>query len=276
MAQMAALDEVKSRLRVEGLSFSINGETRVLADGKFDPEQTVLEYLRAEGLTGTKLVCGEGGCGACTVICSSRDAVTREIRHRPLNSCLTTIGELDGCHVTTVEGLAKNGDKPILHPISHAMSYSHGSQCGYCTPGMVMSMYGLWNKSKEIQVKDIEEHLDGNLCRCTGYRPILQAFQPFAKDYQNLLASGSALPEDSPVTPCTAKDDQRCCAGHNVPKLVTDESIEWGEEVEQKLEHLCANLPERRASFLSGTHIGHRVDFFPTAEARGCARCTEG
>ncbi|CEL96661.1 unnamed protein product [Vitrella brassicaformis CCMP3155] len=161
------------------LFFWVNGKRHDLKHDKVDPEMTVLEYLRQKcRLTGTKLGCGEGGCGACTVMVSSKTR-SGELVHKSINACLAPICSLHGTAVTTVEGICS---EKALHPVQQALSDSHGSQCGYCTPGFVMSMYSLWMNRDHFNESDIEDGFDGNLCRCTGYRPILDAFKTFADD----------------------------------------------------------------------------------------------
>ncbi|KAJ7980773.1 putative Xanthine dehydrogenase [Quillaja saponaria] len=132
------------------------------------------------GLTGTKLGCGEGGCGACTVMVSQYDRKMTKCVHYAINACLAPLYSVEGMHVITVEGLGNC--KRGLHPVQESLARSHGSQCGFCTPGFVMSMYALLRSSQTPpNEQQIEECLAGNLCRCTGYRPILDAFQVFAK-----------------------------------------------------------------------------------------------
>ncbi|KAI1821227.1 xanthine dehydrogenase [Xylaria intraflava] len=156
------------------LCFFLNG-TRVVLD-EIDPEVTLLEYLRGIGLTGTKLGCAEGGCGACTVVVSQYNPTTKQIYHASVNACLAPLASLDGKHVITIEGIG-NVKKP--HPAQERIAKSNGSQCGFCTPGIVMSLYALLRNNESPSEHDIEEAFDGNLCRCTGYRPILDAAQTF-------------------------------------------------------------------------------------------------
>lgn len=161
----------------------VNGKRFVLPQGR--AEVTLLTYLRELGLTGTKLGCGEGGCGACTVMVSSLELPTnkslqRQLAHRAVNACLCPLYAVEGCHVVTVEGIGSG--RLGLHPVQERLARAHGSQCGFCTPGFVMSMYSLLrSKPTAPTEEEIEEALAGNLCRCTGYRPILDAFKVFAK-----------------------------------------------------------------------------------------------
>ncbi|KAF2768208.1 xanthine dehydrogenase [Teratosphaeria nubilosa] len=157
------------------LRFYLNG-TKVVLDTA-DPETTLLEYLRGVGLTGTKLGCAEGGCGACTVVVSQYNPITNKIYHASVNACLAPLVSVDGKHVITVEGI---GDVKNPHPVQERIAKGNGSQCGFCTPGIVMSMYALLRNNEEPSELEIEEAFDGNLCRCTGYRPILDAAQSFS------------------------------------------------------------------------------------------------
>ncbi|RKU43313.1 hypothetical protein DL546_002359 [Coniochaeta pulveracea] len=157
------------------LRFYLNG-TRVVLD-EIDPEVTLLEYLRGIGLTGTKLGCGEGGCGACTVVVSQYNPTTQQIYHASVNACLAPLASIDGKHVITIEGIG-NTKKP--HPAQERLAKGNGSQCGFCTPGIVMSLYALLRNNDAPTEHDVEEAFDGNLCRCTGYRPILDAAHTFA------------------------------------------------------------------------------------------------
>ncbi|OAG05168.1 xanthine dehydrogenase [Paraphaeosphaeria sporulosa] len=157
------------------LRFYLNG-TKVVLDTA-DPEVTLLEYLRGIGLTGTKLGCAEGGCGACTVVVSQYNPTTKKIYHASVNACLAPLVSVDGKHVITVEGIG-NVKRP--HPAQERIAKGNGSQCGFCTPGIVMSLYALLRNNEAPSEHEVEEAFDGNLCRCTGYRPILDAAQSFS------------------------------------------------------------------------------------------------
>uniref|UniRef100_A0A8C2HA93 xanthine dehydrogenase n=1 Tax=Cyprinus carpio TaxID=7962 RepID=A0A8C2HA93_CYPCA len=127
----------------------------------------------------TKLGCAEGGCGACTVMVSKYHPHQNRIIHYAVNACLAPLCSLHHCAVTTVEGIGSVASK--LHPVQERIAKAHGSQCGFCTPGIVMSMYALLRNSPQPSMHDIQEAFQGNLCRCTGYRPILEGYRSFTK-----------------------------------------------------------------------------------------------
>ncbi|HEV7336850.1 MAG TPA: xanthine dehydrogenase small subunit [Bosea sp. (in: a-proteobacteria)] len=137
-----------------------------------DPTRTVLDWLRLDRRrTGSKEGCAEGDCGACTVVIGRLDG--GELRYEAINACIRFLPTLDGCQLLTVEHL--KGADGALHPVQQAMVDCHGSQCGFCTPGIVMSLFALWLNEAAPSVARIEDALAGNLCRCTGYEPIIAA-----------------------------------------------------------------------------------------------------
>ncbi|MHB1103318.1 MAG: xanthine dehydrogenase small subunit [Devosia sp.] len=162
---MTRLTEVRNTLR-----FILNDEDIALTD--VPATQTLLDFLRLEKrLRGSKEGCAEGDCGACTVLVGRPRG--GELIYEGVTACITFIGSLDAAHVVTIEHLsAPNGP---LHPVQQAMLDFHGSQCGFCTPGIVMSLYGLWMREPYPATTEIERALQGNLCRCTGYSPIVRA-----------------------------------------------------------------------------------------------------
>ena len=151
------------------IQFLLNRELRT--EHALDPNVTVLNYLREHvGKTGTKEGCASGDCGACTVVVGELDG--DRVRYRTLNSCLTFVSSLHGKQLITVEDLKHQGK---LHSVQQAMVDCHGSQCGFCTPGFIMSLFALQKNSSGYDKGATMEALAGNLCRCTGYRPIIDA-----------------------------------------------------------------------------------------------------
>ena len=137
------------------------------------PMRTVLDWLRLdERSRGTKEGCNEGDCGACTVALGSLK--NGKLVYEPVNACILLVGQLDGKELVTVDDLA---DGDTLHPVQQALVDSHGSQCGFCTPGFVMSLFTLYQQGGAPSRDEIATHIAGNLCRCTGYRPIIDAAQ---------------------------------------------------------------------------------------------------
>ena len=150
--------------------FVLDGE--VVALEAVDPTRTVLEFLREDlGRTGTKEGCAEGDCGACTVVVGDLDG--ERVRLRAVNACIQFVATLDGKALFTVESLGGRG--AALHPVQQALVDCHGSQCGFCTPGFVMSLFALYKSAASPSRQEINDALAGNLCRCTGYRPIVEA-----------------------------------------------------------------------------------------------------
>eukprot|EP00090_Calanus_glacialis_P022255 TRINITY_DN34353_c0_g1_i1.p1 TRINITY_DN34353_c0_g1~~TRINITY_DN34353_c0_g1_i1.p1 ORF type:complete len:1353 (-),score=369.93 TRINITY_DN34353_c0_g1_i1:172-4230(-) len=162
------------------LVFFVNGKKVV--DNNPDPGQTLLTYLRNNlRLCGTKLGCGEGGCGACTVMVSKFNRREGKVEHLSVNACLAPVAAMHGLAVTTVEGIGNA--KGRLHAVQQRLANSHGSQCGFCTPGIVMSMYTLLRNKPLPSMEDVDIYFQGNLCRCTGYRPILEGFKTLTENW---------------------------------------------------------------------------------------------
>lgn len=151
---------------LETITLIVNGDTRRLAVA---PQRTLVEVLRYDlGLTGTKQGCDEGDCGACTV----------RLDGRPVLSCITLAVEADGCRVDTVEGIAEG---PRLHPLQEAFVRHGAAQCGFCTPGMLVSARALLERDPAPTRDAIKAALAGNLCRCTGYTKIVDAVEDAAR-----------------------------------------------------------------------------------------------
>lgn len=151
------------------LHFILNEESVSL---EIDENARLLDVIRdVAGLTGTKEGCGVGECGACTVI----------LEGEAVDSCIVLAASVEGKHVTTVEGLAKNGK---LDPVQQAVLDHHALQCGFCTPGFLMSAKALLDKKPNPTRDEIKTAIAGNLCRCTGYQQLVEAFEDAAKEYQ--------------------------------------------------------------------------------------------
>jgi len=145
---------------VSVVEFQVNGERRTV---DVYPMERLLDVLREKlGLTGTKEGCGEGECGACSVLLDGQ----------LVNSCLVPVLQAAGCEVLTIEGLARDGE---LHPLQEAFALAGGAQCGICTPGMILASYALLQRSPRPSDQEIREGLAGNLCRCTGYEKIFES-----------------------------------------------------------------------------------------------------
>jgi xanthine dehydrogenase small subunit len=158
------------------IRFILNSEDIEL--GAISPRLTLLDWLRLDKrLTGSKEGCAEGDCGACTVLVGR--LVNGQLVYESVNACIRFMGSLNATHVVTVEHL--KGENGLLHPVQQAMVDCHGSQCGFCTPGFVMSLYGLWLSESNPSRERIEQALQGNLCRCTGYEPIVRAAERAAE-----------------------------------------------------------------------------------------------
>ncbi len=152
--------------------FTLNGAPHVATD--VDPNTTVLEHLRITGLTGTKEGCAEGECGACAVALVAK-APDGSTRYEAVNACLLLLAAVDGREMVSVEGVARGTE---LHPCQSEMARAGGSQCGYCTPGFVVSLFAEYYRAKDGELDP--ECIAGNLCRCTGYRPIREATERLA------------------------------------------------------------------------------------------------
>jgi len=154
--------------------FLLNGESVAVAG--IAPQATLLDFLRGERrLTGTKEGCAEGDCGACTVVLAEPAADGPGLAWKPVNACIRLLPSVAGKAVFTVEALKSASG--ALHPAQRALVACHGSQCGFCTPGFAMSLFGLYKNAHRPARAAVEDALSGNLCRCTGYRPIVAAAQ---------------------------------------------------------------------------------------------------
>nr|WRO64413.1 abscisic aldehyde oxidase 3 [Paeonia suffruticosa] len=183
---------MEERESTNTLVFAVNGERFEIS--RADPSTTLLEFLRSHTrFKSVKLSCGEGGCGACVVLLSKYDPLLDQVEDFTVASCLTLLCSINGCSITTTEGLGNSKDG--FHPIHQRFCGFHASQCGFCTPGMCVSLFSaLVNAEKKthrpepplgfskLTVSEAEKATVGNLCRCTGYRPIVDACKSFAAD----------------------------------------------------------------------------------------------
>jgi carbon-monoxide dehydrogenase small subunit len=150
------------------IHLTVNGKAHEVI---IDPGETLLEVLRRMGYKGVKKGCGSGDCGACAVL----------LNGRAVNSCLVLGVKVNGAHVTTIEGLAKDGK---LHPVQQAFLDEGAVQCGYCTPGMIIAVVDLLDRNPDPSEEEIKAGISGNLCRCTGYVTQIRAVQTAAKRMQ--------------------------------------------------------------------------------------------
>jgi len=163
---------------------------RVTVDGveyvdEIEPRMLLVQYLRERlGKTGTVIGCDTSNCGACTV----------HLNGRSVKSCSVLGVQADGCEVTTIEGLARDGQ---LHPMQEAFNECHALQCGFCTPGMIMQAVDLLGDNPDPDEQAVREGIEGNLCRCTGYQNIVSAVQSAA---QKMKPSASSTPEQAPAS----------------------------------------------------------------------------
>jgi carbon-monoxide dehydrogenase small subunit len=156
------------------IHFKLNGKPKNLV---LDRNRMLLWVLRTDfGLTGTKYGCGAGFCGACTVL----------VNNEAVRSCQFPVEDVNEKEILTIEGLARNGR---LHPLQEAFVKHDALQCGYCTPGMILTAYGLLLKNPRPNLEEIREGMDGNLCRCGSYQRIIQAIQDAAQE----MKGGSLL-----------------------------------------------------------------------------------
>jgi len=151
---------------MQPVSMTVNGKA---VTGDVEGRTLLVQYLREQlGLTGTHIGCDTSQCGACVV----------HVDGKSVKSCTMLAVQANGSKVATIEGLAKNGE---LHPMQAAFREHHGLQCGFCTPGMVMSAVDLANRNAAPSEQDVREWLEGNICRCTGYHNIVKAVQAGAR-----------------------------------------------------------------------------------------------
>jgi xanthine dehydrogenase small subunit len=249
---------------MESMTVSVNG--RAVPLGDVEPYTTALDWLRERGLTGCKEGCAEGECGACSVLVA-RPGLHTATEWTPFNACLVPMAGLVGQEVVTAEGL---GTPTAMHPVQHEMAVRGGSQCGYCTPGFVCSMaaeYYRADRTAGSEGGDFDLHaLSGNLCRCTGYRPIRDAafaLGPPAAD--DLLAARRHLPPPVPVA-SRSRGFVRPATLHEALQQLNDGatavagSTDWGVEVNLRgsrvpLTVAVDHLPELRVLTITASSV---------------------
>ncbi|NGO52883.1 xanthine dehydrogenase small subunit [Allomesorhizobium camelthorni] len=203
------------------IRFLLNGEAVALS--KVAPDEMLLDFLRLRrSLRGSKEGCAEGDCGACTVLVGR--LAGGELAYESVNACIRFLGSVDGCHVVTIEHLRGEGGK--LHPVQQAMVDFHGSQCGFCTPGFVMSLYALWMRNAAPSDAQIEKALQGNLCRCTGYEAIVRAARAISS-YGKAAKDPLAMERAAVAKKLTAlKDGARVEIGEGKGRLVVPANVD--------------------------------------------------
>ncbi len=228
------------------LHFFVNGkECRVRGEDAFQPLSSYLRYLK--GMTGTKIVCEEGDCGACTVLVGSlRDG---KIEYEAVNSCIKYLYQMDLCHIVTVEGL---GSAEHLNPVQEAMVKCHGAQCGFCTPGFIVAMCGYFDENKKPEIQDLKDCTTGNLCRCTGYEPILKA--GLSVDSSRITPLEKLYPQDEMIKVFESESDQAVEIEAGSSKVLIPANLE--QACKMKAEHpdavviaggtdICVNMNKR-------------------------------
>jgi xanthine dehydrogenase small subunit len=229
------------------IRFILDGE--IVVAENIAPTTTLLDYLREHlGRTGTKEGCAEGDCGACTIV--EGELCGDKIKYRAVNSCIRFVPTFDGKEVVTVESLKST--KGELHPVQQAMVDCHGSQCGFCTPGFVMSLFGLYLEDASPSRDKIVDSLSGNLCRCTGYRPIIEA-----------ASTATTLPEPDAWSRSDAQSETRRALLASIARttsLMLDTGIDTapGYAAPRTLDELAALHEQHPGALLlaGGTDIG--------------------
>ncbi|GAB0092110.1 Aldehyde oxidase/xanthine dehydrogenase [Sergentomyia squamirostris] len=228
--------------------FTINGSPFKVSVENVPLDTSLNTFIRLyANLTGTKFMCREGGCGVCIVTLHGLHPVTRQLSSWSVNSCLFPIYSCHGLHIVTVEGL--RSENHGSHPLQRRLATSFGSQCGYCSPGFIMTMYGLLeSRNRRVTMREVEDSLGGNICRCTGYRPILNAFKSFAIDAPTPLTDIEDLPRSCAI-------GRRVCFDtcHNEVHLRLADGAEWHKVYTiPDILRLLQSIDDRPYIFVSG------------------------
>ena len=240
----------------DSIRFLLDGD--VIAVDNVDPTRTVLQFLREDlGRTGTKEGCAEGDCGACTVALVDLDRSAERLEVRAVNACIQFLPTLDGRELLTVESL--RGKDGSLHPVQQAMVDCHGSQCGFCTPGFVMSLFAQFKNAGDPSRREIDDALAGNLCRCTGYQPIIDAARKMYEYPQSGGDDWLTLADSANGNACS--DENNKVAALKALARKTSLSIDHGDRVfdaPQTIDELADLLQKNPAATLlaGGTDIG--------------------
>ncbi|KAJ8985873.1 hypothetical protein NQ317_006247 [Molorchus minor] len=216
---------------VKNIVIFVNGNKYTVDSSKVTPQTTLNDYLRNDLLlTGTKRMCLEGGCGACIVSVSRINPRTEKLETFSVNSCLISIFSCYGWDIYTIEGL---GTSNSPHPIQRVLTKFNGTQCGYCTPGMIMNMYALQKALGDLTMKEVDNSFGGNICRCTGYRPILSGFKSLCSDASSDLID--QCPDIEEINGC--KND---CGNKCALSLATPFYFKLGQKIMDKM--ICFRL----------------------------------
>ncbi|XP_005106600.1 xanthine dehydrogenase 1 isoform X2 [Aplysia californica] len=248
-----AVADVKSTI-----TFSINGKEYTVGN-EYDPATSLLEFMRRTGVsTGTKQCCKEGGCGVCLVTVTLLEPISGVKTPYTVNSCCLQLYTCDGLEVTTVEGLGNT--RKGLHAIQDRLAKYDGAQCGFCSPGQVMNMNGILLKNPKPTMQEIEDEFDATICRCTGYRSILDAMKSFAVDAPASLPGGLIDIEELEGKMC--RKSGKPCTGH-CSKTNERKDKACGNQTDQSI-HIVSNgsqwLKPTSLQELCGLLDKHRTD----------------